>query len=104
MKKIPVSRPLLIGIYNQDMGDIDLFDQKTSFYTYNHSSVKWTHIIRNHFLSVATVNTHILYNWNKTAENKIYLLVAFIIVLIHDLVDITVVIDISNDNTSNYDR
>ena len=66
--------------------------------------MKLTHRVRNHFLSVATVNTHILYNWNKTAENEIYLLVAFIIVLIHDLVDITVVIDISNDNTSNYDR
>jgi len=69
-RKLSVNRPTIIGLYNKGMGGTDKLDQKTSYYSYEHSSVRWTHRIFSHFLMVAAANAHILYTWGKVGKLK----------------------------------
>jgi len=83
--KVLIERPTVIGHYNKAMGGTDLCDQKVSYYSFEHQSIKWTHRIFTHFIMVAASNAHILFNCNKAKENKSSFL-DFLLILIDDLV------------------
>jgi hypothetical protein len=70
--KKPVPQPTVINLYNHSMGGTDLMDQRTSYYGFHHSSVKWPHRIFSHFLMVSVVNAFILFK--QTFKSSIRLI------------------------------
>jgi len=55
--KVQKQCPENIKIYSENSKGVDLFDQKISYYLYNHSSVRWFWRIVIHLLSVALHNS-----------------------------------------------
>lgn len=62
---VNVQCPQQIHVYNQNMGGVDLSDQKRSYYSVGHKSKKWWKAIFYFFLNVCIVNSHII----STAPN-----------------------------------
>ena len=57
-RKILVSCPEAVTLYNKTMGGVDLFDQKQERYCLGRRSLKWWHRILYYILDVAVVNSY----------------------------------------------
>ncbi|XP_065645471.1 piggyBac transposable element-derived protein 3-like [Hydra vulgaris] len=62
-KKILVTCPNVVQIYNKHMGDVDLLDSLLGYYRNKIRSKKWYHRIFFHLIDMTIVNAWIL--WNK---------------------------------------
>jgi hypothetical protein len=60
-QRVELPMPSVIAIYNSAMGGTDLCDQYTSYYEFEHRTLKWHRRIFTHFMVVAMRNAHILY-------------------------------------------
>ena len=70
-EKINIPCPLPIIQYNNNMGGVDLLDQKRSYYGIGRSSRKWWKYIFKFVMNVAIINSHILYDLsNKPSKPK----------------------------------
>lgn len=58
--KVDVTCPQVLKDYNQNMNNVDVFDQLKSSYAIDRRSKKWWHRIFWHFLDAALVNSYIL--------------------------------------------
>ena len=56
-----ISIPKFIADYNQFLRGVDIFDQKSSYYSIQLGSKRWYIKIFYHFLDIAIINSHILY-------------------------------------------
>jgi len=67
-QKESVNVPIALSDYNEYMGGVDLFNQKISYYAYEHRSAKWYKRVFYYFLEVAIINSYIIYT--SVVENK----------------------------------
>ena len=56
-----ISIPKSIADYNRFLRGVDIFDQKSSYYSIQLRSKRWYIKIFYHFLDIAIINSHILY-------------------------------------------
>ena len=56
-----ILKPVCVDGYNRNMGGVDLTGQRSTTYLFPHRSRKWYHRIVNSFLSICTVNAHIIF-------------------------------------------
>ena len=61
-----IPRPSIIGVYNGGMGGTDAKDQVNSYYKSRHKSLKWQHVIFDHFLLCSATNAYILMRDDRT--------------------------------------
>lgn len=59
-----ISKPVCVDGYNKNMGGVDLTGQRSKTYLFPHRSRKWYQRIVNSFLSICTVNAHIIFTSN----------------------------------------
>ncbi|XP_064461758.1 piggyBac transposable element-derived protein 3-like [Ornithodoros turicata] len=64
-----ISFPQVVLDYNSHMGYVDKADMMKSIYEIDRKSRKWWHRIAFHFLDVAIVNAHVLYDQVATNAN-----------------------------------
>lgn len=60
-KKIDVSQPAIVKMYNTNMGGIDLHDRLLSYYRSYIRTRKWTVRVFNHFVDVVIINCWLMY-------------------------------------------
>jgi hypothetical protein len=82
---VQISRPTIIGVYNDSMDGTDKFDQWTSYYDDRFRSTTWQLRIYFHFLQASVVNAHILFNLSKKTSLT---LLEYRRLLIHEMLDI----------------
>ena len=65
-----VEKPVIAEVYNQNMGGVDILDQKLGTFCYPHKSSKWYFTVYHRIREVALVNGYIIYTLDNK-ENKI---------------------------------
>lgn len=65
-----INRPVCVDEYNKFMGGVDRADQRMKTYLFPHRSRKWYHRIVNAIVSIAVVNSHIIYRKCSRGPHK----------------------------------
>jgi hypothetical protein len=92
-RRAEISSHTLIPAYNFGMGGTDKLDQLSSYYSFTHKAIRWTHRIITYFLGVSVVNATILYNYSN--REKTMSLMEFFDAVVIALTDL--------DKTHNWD-
>lgn len=65
-----VEKPVCAEVYNQNMGGVDLLDQKLGTFAFPHKVSKWYHSVYHRIREVALVNVYIIYTKDKEAKEE----------------------------------
>jgi hypothetical protein len=70
-KEIQIKRPAILEAYNENMRGVDYFDRYLRFYSFLHGSKKWYLKIAYYFLTVALLNSYVIYQQEHGTENSV---------------------------------
>ena len=59
---------MMAELYNQNMGGVDILDQKLGTYLFPHKTGKWYMAVYHRIIEVAMVNAHIIHSKDKGAD------------------------------------